>query len=72
MTHEEETKAFLEKLEANAKLPEGRICDGPEDIAEAEAINQHMRKVVMDYRRKAAISREKARGFVFHNNRVRS
>ncbi|MBO7484140.1 MAG: hypothetical protein J6T55_03360 [Alphaproteobacteria bacterium] len=53
-------------------LEKGRICDSPEDIAATEAINQHMRKVVMDYRRRAAISWEKARGFVFCNNRVRS
>ena len=48
------------------------ICDSPEDIAEAEEFNRHMKKVVRDYQRRAAISWQKARGFVFHSNRVRS
>ena len=50
----------------------GQVCDSPEDIKEAEEINKKMREVVRDYRHRAALSWEKARGFIFCNNRVRS
>ena len=60
---------YFEKGVLETKM---HICDSPEDIAEAEEFNRHMRKVVRDYRRRAAISWQKARGFIFCNNRVRS
>ena len=60
---------YFEKSDLETKM---RICDSPEDIAEAEEVNRRMREVVRDYRRRAAISWQKARGFVFQNNRVRS
>ena len=59
---------YFEKSDLETKM---HICDSPEDIAATEAINQHMRKVVMDYRHRAALSWQKARGFIFCNNRVR-
>ena len=49
-----------------------RICDSPEEIAETLKINKEMRKVVRDYRHRAALSWKKARGFVFQNNHFRS
>ena len=60
---------YFEKSDLETK---GRICDSPEDIAEAEEFNRHMRKVVRDYRRRAAISWQKARGLVLRSHRVRS
>ena len=58
---------YFEKFEFK-----GRICDSPEEIEETLRINEKMREVVKDYRRRVALSREKLRGFVFQNNRVRS
>ena len=69
MTYEEETKACLEELEANAKLPEGRICDSPEDIAEAEAINREMEVVSRKARNMFARSAELARGLILDRSR---
>ena len=50
----------------------GRICDSPEETAATEEMNKKMREVERDYRHRAAISWQKARGFIFCNNRVRS
>ena len=60
---------YFEKGVLETKM---HVCNSPEDIAETKEFNKKMREVVRDYRRKAAISREKARGFIFCNNRVRS
>ena len=49
---------YFEKSDWGTKV---RICNSPEDIAEAEKINQHMRKVVRDYRSRAALSWQMAR-----------
>ena len=50
----------------------GRICDSPEEIAETEEMNKKMREIVRDYRHRAALSWQKARGLILRNNRVRS
>ncbi len=41
-----------------------KVLDGPEDIAEAEAINKGMRKVVQEYRSRATLSWHKARRMI--------
>ena len=50
----------------------GRICDSPEELAETEEMNKKMREVVRDYRYRATLSWQKARGLILRNNRVRS
>ena len=60
---------YFEKGVLETKM---HVCNSQEDISETKAINRHMREVIRDYNRRAAISREKARGFIFCNNRVRS
>ena len=60
---------YFEKDDSEAQV---RICDSPEERAEAEKINRKMREVVREYKHRATLSWEKVRGFVFRNNRVRS
>ena len=62
---------ILDKYFEKAEF-KGRICDSPEEIEETLRINEKMREVVRDYRHRAALSRQKARRFIFCNNRVRS
>ena len=47
----------------------GKPLDSPEDIARAEEINQYTRKVVRDYRYRAAKSRWLARGLILDRGR---
>lgn len=47
----------------------GTVLDSPEDIAEAEAINKEMRKVVQEYRSRAALSWQKARRMILDRSR---
>ena len=58
---------YFEKFEFK-----GRICDSPEEIAETEEMNKKMREVVRDYRHRATLSWEKARGLILRNNHVKS
>ena len=61
MTQEELDKYFA-KSDIETKV---RVLNSPEDIAEAERFNKRMRKVVREYRYRAALSRQLARGFCF-------
>ena len=58
---------YLKKTEVRV-----RVCDSPEEIAETEEMNKKMREVERDYRHRAALSWQKARGLVLRNSRVRS
>jgi len=56
-------KVDLDKYFIKSDIEEkGQILDSPEDIAETERINKEMRKVVREYKNRAALSWELARG----------
>lgn len=50
-------------------LEKGRICDSPEDIAEAEAINREMEVVSRKARNMFTRSAELARGLILDRSR---
>jgi len=57
---------YFEKSDLETKV---RICDSPEEIAEQKEFNKKMREVVRDYRRRAAISWQKARHMILDRSR---
>ena len=59
-------KTDLDKYFAKSDIEtKVHVLNSPEDIAETERINKEMRKVVREYRYRAALSRQLARGFCF-------